>query len=54
METDTAVVNSQGTALFNFMSMKHQNDKRVGELTIGDFFEMAAFLAELEIENAAN
>jgi hypothetical protein len=54
MEKDTATLSRQGTALFNFMGMKHQNDKHIGDLTIGDFVEMVAFLAEMEIKNAAN
>jgi hypothetical protein len=54
METDTATLSRQGTALFNFMSMKHQNDKHIGDLTIGDFVEMIAFLAEMETRNAAD
>jgi hypothetical protein len=54
MEIDTAVLNRQGTALFNFMSMKHQNDKRIGDLTIRDFIEMIAFLTEVEANNGSN
>jgi hypothetical protein len=48
MNIDTAVLNRQGMTLFNYMSMKHQNGKRIGDLTIGDFVEMIAFLAEME------
>jgi hypothetical protein len=49
METDTAVLNRQGTALFNYMSMKHQNDNH-----IGDFIEMIAFLNQVEKQNESN
>jgi hypothetical protein len=54
METDNATLSRQGTALFNYMSMKHQNDKHIGDLTVGDFIEMVAFLTEMEAKNAAN
>jgi hypothetical protein len=30
------------------MSMKHQNDKKIGDLTVGDFVELCEFLAEME------
>jgi hypothetical protein len=54
MTKNTAILNRQGMALFNFMSMKHQNDKHIGDLTIGDFVEMIAFLTEMEADDAAN
>jgi hypothetical protein len=54
MTTNTAILNRQGEALFNFMSIKHQNDKKIGELTVKDFLEMCEFLAELEVDDAAN
>jgi hypothetical protein len=54
MTKNVALLERQGIALFNFLSMKHQNDKHVGDLTVGDFIEMVAFLAESEVENAAN
>jgi hypothetical protein len=54
MTKNTAILNRQGTALFNYMTMKHQNDKHIGDLTVGDFIEMVAFLAEMETKNAAN
>jgi hypothetical protein len=54
MGTDNATLSRQGMALFNFMSMKHQNNKHIGDLTVGDFIEMVAFLAEMETQNAAN
>jgi hypothetical protein len=28
--------------------MKHQNDRRIGDLTLGDFMEMIAFLNQVE------
>jgi hypothetical protein len=54
MTKNTALLERQGIALFNFMSMKHQNDKHIGDLAMKDFVEMCTFLAELEVENAAN
>jgi membrane-associated HD superfamily phosphohydrolase len=48
MDINTAVLNRQGEALFNFMSMKHQNDKHIGDLTIGDFIEMCEALARIK------
>lgn len=45
-------LNRQAIALFNFMSMKHQNDKHIGDLTLGDFYEICEFLERLETENA--
>jgi hypothetical protein len=54
MEKDTAVLNRQALALFNFMGMRHENDKHIGELTLGDFVEICAFLAELEAGDAKN
>jgi hypothetical protein len=54
MEIDNAVVNRQGEALFNFWLKKRQNDKRVGELTVGDFVETCRFLAEMKTKDAAN
>jgi hypothetical protein len=51
MINNDAVLNRQGEALFNFWINKHQNDKRIGDLTVGDFVEMCAFLAQLKAEN---
>jgi hypothetical protein len=48
MTKNIALLERQGTILFNFMSMKQQNDKHIGDLTIEDFIEMIAFLAEME------
>jgi hypothetical protein len=52
MKKNIAVLNRQGIALFNFMSMKHLNNKRIGELTIGDFVEICAFLEQSQMEKA--
>ena len=54
METDTATLSRQGTALFNYMSIKHQNDRRIGDLTLGDFMEMIMFLQKVEKQNESN
>jgi hypothetical protein len=48
MTENTAVVNRQALALFNFMSMKRQNDKCIGNLTLGDFVEMCELIHRLE------
>ena len=40
-------------SLFNFFLEKYENDKRVGELSVLDFMEMAKFLNE-EFGNAEN
>ncbi|GHU18120.1 hypothetical protein FACS189472_05970 [Alphaproteobacteria bacterium] len=52
MTIDTALLKRKTLALFNFVSMKHQNDKHIGDLTIGDFLEICEFLAELDNENS--
>ncbi|GHU24949.1 hypothetical protein FACS189472_18040 [Alphaproteobacteria bacterium] len=59
MTIDTALLKRKTLALFNFVSMKHQNNKHIGDLTIGDFLEMCGFLAEFdgeksEAEDASN
>jgi hypothetical protein len=41
-----AALSRQGTILFNFWLRKQSNDKRIGDLTMQDFIEMVAFLAE--------
>jgi hypothetical protein len=53
MEKNIAVLNRQALALFNFWSMKKQNDKRIGDLTMQDFIEMVKFLAETEVKNGS-
>jgi hypothetical protein len=52
--TDKLRLNRQALALFNFWSMKRQNDKKIGELTSGDFVELCEFLSELEADDANN
>lgn len=47
-------LNRQALALFNWLGIKHQNDKRIGDLTIGDFFEICEFLNDMETKNANN
>jgi hypothetical protein len=54
MTKNTALIERQALALFNFMSMKHQNNKRIGELTVGDFVEMCTFLAKMKDGNTKN
>jgi hypothetical protein len=54
MEKDNATLSRQGMSLFNFWASKKQNDKKIGDLTVQDFIEMCAFLAELGDENEAN
>jgi hypothetical protein len=54
MTKNIALLERQGIALFNFLSMKHQNDKHVGDLTVKDFIEMCQFLTETEGSNAIN
>jgi putative lipase involved disintegration of autophagic bodies len=44
MTENTAVANRHALALFNFMSKKQKNDKRIGELTLGDFVEMCELI----------
>jgi hypothetical protein len=44
METNVALLKRKGGILFKFWSMKRQNDRRIGDLTLGDFMEMIAFL----------
>jgi hypothetical protein len=52
MTKNDAISNRQGIALFNFWLNKHQNDKRIGDLTVEDFIEICAFLAELKTGNS--
>ena len=44
----------KATLLFEYMRRKQQNDKKIGELTIQDFFEVCAFLADIETKIIAN
>jgi hypothetical protein len=54
MGTDNATFSRQALVLFNFWLKKQPKDKHIGDLTIGDFVEMIAFLAEMETKNATN
>jgi hypothetical protein len=44
MTGNTAPVRRNALILFNFMGMKQRNDKRIGDLTVGDFIEMCEIL----------
>ena len=46
MTDNTAFVKRQTLALFNFLRIKHENDKRIGELSVKDVMEMVKFLTE--------
>ncbi len=46
MTDNTAFLKRKILALFNFLSMKHKNDKRIGELSVKDVMEMVKFLNE--------
>jgi hypothetical protein len=48
MKTDNADLNRRAIALFNFVSMQQKNDKRIGDLTLGDFVEICKFLDTLD------
>jgi hypothetical protein len=48
---DATTINRNARALFHFMSVKHRNDRRVGDLTLGDFIEICEFLAKFEDKN---
>jgi hypothetical protein len=52
MEINTALLKRQALVLFNFWSATKNKNKRIGDLTIGDFFELCKLLGE--IKNAAN
>lgn len=46
MTDNTAFLKRQTLALFNFLSMKHKNDKRIGDLSVKDVMEIVKFLSE--------
>jgi ssRNA-specific RNase YbeY (16S rRNA maturation enzyme) len=54
MTKDIALLERQGTILFNFWLKKQQNNKHIGELTVGDFIELCKFIADLEGDNTKN
>ncbi|GHT98905.1 hypothetical protein FACS1894126_4790 [Alphaproteobacteria bacterium] len=41
-------LSNSACAASTFVSMKQENDKRIGDLTIGDFLEMCGVLSESE------
>jgi hypothetical protein len=52
MMKNTALLERQGMALFNFWLKKQPKNKRIGDLTIGDFVEICAFLVKTKLEEA--
>jgi hypothetical protein len=54
MEINIALLKRQTLALFNFWSTTKNKNKRIGDLTIGDFFEIVAILNQVEVENESN
>jgi DNA-binding Xre family transcriptional regulator len=50
MKINDAVLNRQALVLFNFWLKKRQNDRRIGDLTIGDFVEMCEVLTTAKIK----
>ena len=53
MTDNTAFLKRQTLAFFNFLSMKHKNDKRIGDLSVNDVMEIVKFLSE-EVCHAKN
>jgi hypothetical protein len=52
MTKNDAILNRNALLLFNFWSMTQNKNKRIGDLTVGDFFELCTLLTE--VENARN
>jgi len=48
MNDKERLMNRKALVLLNFWQTKHQNDKRIGDLTAGDFIELCEFLEQLE------
>lgn len=48
MNLNNALLKRQAIALFNFLGMKHENTKHIGELSIGDLMELVKFLEEIK------
>lgn len=46
MADNTVFLKRQTFVLFNFLSMKYRNDKRIGELSIKDVMEIVKFLTD--------
>lgn len=44
MTDNTALLQRKALALFNFLSNKHLNDKKIGELSLQDIQEIVEFL----------
>jgi hypothetical protein len=54
MTKNIALIERQGATLFNFWLKKQPKDKRIGDLTVGDFIEMCKVLAKIGSEDATN
>jgi hypothetical protein len=52
MTKNAALLKRQTLALFNFWSATKNKNKRIGDLTIGDFFELCKFLEEVRNANS--
>lgn len=50
MKLNDAFLERQAIALFNFLRMKRENEKRIGEICFGDLIEIVKFLDELKSE----
>ena len=48
MTDNTALLQRKALALFNFLSNKHLNDKKIGELSLQDIPEIVAFMLKEE------
>ena len=48
MTDNTALLQRKALALFNFLSNKHLNDKKIGELSLQDILEIVAFMLKEE------
>ena len=44
MKNNTALIEHKTMVLFNFLSLQHKKDKRIGELSIQDIQEIIEFL----------
>jgi hypothetical protein len=48
MEENVALLKRQTLALFNFWSATKNKNKRIGDLTIGDFFEISELILKFQ------
>ncbi len=48
MNLNNALLERKAIALFNFLGMKHENDKHIGEFSVGDLMELVKFLEEIK------